>query len=149
MTGMEIAALVALIAAAATAYGSIQAGEAANEAAKANAKIAERQARMRADDIRKQYERERGQSLSLLAAAGVESDTGSALELLMHNAREAEIAKQRALYAGESEAAIRRFEGKQAKRAGYIQGGTTLLTAVGDIGMAYYRRQPRQTPSWT
>jgi len=125
-------------------YGQISAGNAANSAAKYNAKQLEEQARqelysanMQASDIRNAGRRHTSEIVSLQGKSGAAIGSGSALDVVGADAQAFEEDAIRALYGGQikawqanTEAGIKRYEGKVAKQQGYIQAAGTLLGAA-------------------
>lgn len=147
-----------MLAAAIGAVGSIMQGVAANNAAKAQAAIAERNAQiaeLQARDsierggheelrLRRQMAIHQGTQRALLAAGGVEVDSGSALDVQDASMREGEqdAAAIRFNAAREgwghqvqavnyrSEAAVARSAGRNALFGGILGAGTHLLSSV-------------------
>ncbi len=146
-----MATAVLLVASAAlTAYSSVKQGQAADQAAKHNAKIshqnaaiAKKQAAREARQIRKSnYSRE----ASLLAkggASGTKVNTGSLLDVLASTHSEGEIEANEATYQGEldarayrNNASLELFKGKSAKQAGYINAGASLAGSAAGFNSA-------------
>ena len=127
-----------------TAYGQISAGNAANSAAKYNAKALEQQARQELDaanmtamDVRNQGAKHGGEILSIQGASGAAIGTGSALDVAGADAQAFEEDALRALYGGQikawglkTDAGIKRYEGKVAQQQGYMAAAGTVLGAV-------------------
>lgn len=124
--------------------GSISAGNAANEAGKANARNLRMQgkqamdaANMEAGDVRAAARKSAGAIAAQQAANGVALDGGSAMDVAAADAQAFEEDALRALYGGQirrwnarAEADIKRYEGKVAQRQGYIKAAGTLLSSA-------------------
>lgn len=162
-------AIVTVLAAAASAYAQYEQGQAQQQAARYNAKIAEQQAqsaaqmaKAQADQQREQYRRQIATNRAATGAAGV-SDVGSPLLLEADNATQAELNARMTEYGGQiraqgfrSEIPLLRFQGRQAAAAGTIGAGATLLSGVASAGVGYYgatQRAPRigtsSTGAWS
>jgi hypothetical protein len=151
-----------MVMAALSAAGSVAQGMSASAAAKAQAGAEEQNARLAelqgADAVRRggleeaKFRREQsmlaGRQRSLLAASGVDIDSGSAAELQEASRMEAEedaavirMNAQREKWGFDAQAvnhrnaaAAARSAGKNAMTAGIVGAGTSLLTAAGDAG---------------
>ncbi len=145
MAGLETIALIAGIAGAGvSAAGSIAQGNAADEAAQATAAAAERRAgEERAAATREAARRAQQESLLLsrqqavAASSGAGATDGTVLNLMEGIAQEGQYQRDIAIYQGESkavnledEAALARWKGKQARTAGYIGAGSSVLSGV-------------------
>lgn len=145
-----IAAIIAAITAAITAYTSIQSGKAQKRISDYNAALAERQAedeRLAAAD---KAERQREQNEALLSrqrllynVSGV-GMAGTPSDVLMDTASKLELDAQAIKYGGESrgfaletQANIQRMQGAVAKKTGWWNAGTTLLSAASSISGSY------------
>lgn len=129
-----------------SAVGAIQQGQAAAAAARTNAEIADRNAKVaRATAAQDAETKDRENRLRLGAiianygASGV-SMAGTPLDVLGDSARQAEFEKQTILYKGdlramgfEDSASLDRANAKAAKRAGYFKAGSALLSGAGNI----------------
>lgn len=127
-------------AAAISAIGSISQGIAANDAAKYNAALAEQdakssrlEAQAEADRLSRDAYRRMGTARNSYKGISLE---GSPLEVFQDMAMESELDRLITLYQGESrarafeaEARLQRFQGKQAKRQGFFNAASTLLSA--------------------
>jgi hypothetical protein len=157
--GFETIAAAAVIAGSAiSAYGSIRQGKKAEEAAEANAQIAEKDARMATEKAEydaatsaKEYKVLMGRQKALYAKAGVSLNEGSPLLMMSYQAGEAERERQAILYGGKTaeqasldRANLFRMTGSEAKKAGYITGGSTFLTSLGSAGL----KMPSSTTVW-
>lgn len=133
------------------AYAQAQAGEAADKAAKFNAKVAQNQAteaQMRAGfeagQVRRRNLIRSGDQRAAYAKSGVDI-SGSANDVINDTGIQGELAALATLYGGASQAQNLRaqaqldiFSGQQAQTAGWLGGGTTLLTGgARTAGMAY------------
>jgi hypothetical protein len=148
-TGVETALLVAgLVATAAGAgvgaYSSIKQGEAANDAAKAtqqsekrNAQAASDAAALEAGQVRRKNMLRLGSQRAAAAKSGVMIDD-SAADVIYDSSIQGELEALSVLYSGASQAGYYRsrgniaaMEGKNAKSAGYLRGGATLIGGLG------------------
>ena len=130
------------------AYGQRQEGQAADTAAEYNQQVLEREAQAKEQKSLIESRRQAGEASrkmsSLragLGASGVATGVGAPLEILSAQAQESELENLMIGYEGQTEAAglreqgkMARWEGKQAKKAGAIGAGATLLSGFG--GMA-------------
>lgn len=138
---IKIAMMVA--SAAISAAGAISQGRAANQAAKFRARQLEQQgerdrqlAALQANDLRDAESRTQA-SLRARVGGGGTTLEGTPLAILSDLAGETELQARRVAVGGETaanraqgEAALRRFEGKNAQRAGVIKAGSSLLTSA-------------------
>jgi hypothetical protein len=157
-----IAIAIAAAAAAGTAATTIVAAEQQSKAATYNAQVADLQAQQAQDAAKLEEEafrdrakRIQAQNRAEIGASGV-SFEGSPLLVLMENASMAEYEAQRIKYSGgaraagfQSEAALQRFGASQAKTAGLVGAGTSLLSSSGSIAGAYYGPRLRTGTSRT
>jgi hypothetical protein len=143
-TALAIAAVAAVAGAGVAAYGSYQQGQTAKKVANYNAKVQENAALQEEMDSREATRRQRTENRRLqarqrarIAKSGV-VETGSPLEVMATDAGRLELAaldqrrdsriRQSGLY---TQAALDRYEGRQAARAGTIAAGASLLQGVG------------------
>lgn len=137
-------AIIAVAAAAVSAYGAIQQGQAAKQQAKFNATVAQQNAQAaRANSVmqQEQQQRETYKRLGAIRAnQGASGGTmeGSALDVLGETAAQSELEKQNLAYRGEMQvrghtntASLDLMQGKQAAKAANIQAAGTLLQAAG------------------
>lgn len=131
-----------LVAAAATALGSISQGVAAQRAAEFNAQQLEQEARLAREtaaqeeaDFRRKARLIKGSQRAGYGAAGVISTEGSPLLVQEDFAREAELEARRIRFAGTAEearqrgaAAAARFEGEALFRSSVFQAAGSLAT---------------------
>ena len=124
------------------AFGALQEGRATSRAAEFNARIADQQARQErqsaaaeARDYRRGENRKLASSTAARGASGV---TGAGSPLLVDEAtvREIALGSSRLKYAGdvrakrlEDEAELYRMRGKSARRAGYLNAGSSILSS--------------------
>lgn len=147
MSGLETIALIAgLAGTAVSAAGTLAAGAAAQESAEFEAKQREQQAKeARAIAQREGLERRReqrlimSQQLARAAATGGASDP-SVLDVFADTAEQGELNVQTEIYKGESRAKgletaaeVRRFEGRQARQASFIEAGAGLLGGISTL----------------
>lgn len=152
-------AWVALAAAAVSAFGAIQQGNAASASYKAqaqaseyNAKIQEdnaarisREASIKEDNLRRQQAYFLGRQRAAIAESGVGLGSGSALDIQQDSETQAELDALTVRYEGETQrraflqdASLQRYEGSvarmnasEAKKAGYIGAVGSMLGGVG------------------
>ena len=135
MTGAEIALVAA---AAVSAVGAIQQGQAAQDAANFNATVAQNNAVASRQAAAESARRER--RLGRKRQGALRALDPDKLDLLEDSAIEEELAIQSILHAGELEAAglsgaasLARARGSAARSASFISASSTLLTAGGKI----------------
>ncbi len=139
--GVKIALTIA--SAAVSTAGAISQGRAANKAAKFQAaqlqQQADRDRQLAAQEARdlRDSESRRQAALRARVAGGGATLEGSPLAVLSDLAGESEFQAIRRVASGEiaanraeGQAALRRFEGRNAKRSGLLKAGSTLLTAA-------------------
>lgn len=130
-----------------SAAGSYQAGLAAEAAAKTNAELQKKEGEIArgasfsaAEQLWQKVQKTLGAQRAAYGAAGVDPNAATPLEVMAESARTGELARRSTLFQGlaqqqtaETQAAIERFQGKQARKAGIIQAGSTLLTTGAKI----------------
>lgn len=154
------AALIMTAAAAAvSAVGSIQQGNAQAKAYKYNAQIEEQnavQARdaasAQAGQVDRDNKRKIAEAMAAYGASGVDVNQGSPLDVLSDLATEGELSKRIVLYQGEltargdqQQAGLDRMNASSAQTAGYINAGATVLGAAGKVAGGY--SAPTKTPA--
>ena len=161
ISGSAVAAIItAIVAAAASAYSAYSASEQQEAALKAQSRqernraqaardaaaVAEFQARERSDRIR-------ATARARAAASGIDPTEGSPLLIELENARQAEYDAQLIRYGGEvqsgylgQEARLMTFRGRQARQAGNIGAGVSLLGGVAKAGAIYAGSSPGTSP---
>ena len=149
-----VGAIAALAGAAVSAYGAIQQGEAAAATGKYNARVAQQQAdaarqaaAANAETKRRELDRVLGAQRARYGASGVIGSEGSPLLVMMQSEEEAALDVARVRYGGtaqayglEAEARLSRFQGKQARRQGYLQAAGAILTGVSGAAGIYAKR---------
>lgn len=141
-TGVEIAAIGAsVLAAGGAVYSGQQQKKMSNyqaAQAEADAKAAQAAARVEADRIRKAGRAQAAAARASLAGSGVETGEGTALRITSDIARDAEQDAYQTILNGvnqgarlNSQAQADRISGKNASTAGYINAGSSLLSAGG------------------
>jgi hypothetical protein len=139
-----LSAVAGIAGTAVSAIGAVQAGNAQNEVAQYNAKIADNNATAERERaaydaglIKDERRRVIGSQRAAMAANGLEISTGSPVAVLGDTTGQSEMDVLARLYGGESaataygnDATRMRIEGKAAKQAGKIGAGTTLLTGL-------------------
>lgn len=141
-TGVEIAAIGAsVLAAGGAVYSGQQQKKMSNyqaAQAEADAKAAQAAARVEADRIRKAGRAQAAAARASLAGSGVETGEGTALRITSDITRDAERDAYQTILNGvnqgarlNSQAQADRISGKNASTAGYINAGSSLLSAGG------------------
>lgn len=148
-----IGAAAAVVGAGVASYSAYAQGQAQGDAAKFNAQSAELQAqqardaaKIDADNQALAANRAQAGVRARAAASGVDPGYGSPLLVMMDNARQSEMERQRILYGGEvraagfqSGASLSRFQGGAAENAGNIGAGVNLLSGIARVGSQYSR----------
>lgn len=125
--------------------GSLAAGSAKDGAAKANASLLDEQAKSRLEKgkydeeiARRQYGRALGTNLAKIAGSGV--DARSFYDVLADDAMEAALQRKSIRYGANAEAKNLRFqaagqraEGRDARRASFIQAGTAVVEGAASL----------------
>lgn len=156
---MIIAGAFAVLSGLVTAYSAYQQGEAANAAARRQARIAEQQgeyaklaAAADAETKRRQYDRLLGTQRARYGASGVLGSEGSPLLVMMQSEEEAALDVARVRHGGsvaahglQIEADTYRFQGKQAKRQARLQAYSSILSGVSQGAGLYYGQKPQTT----
>jgi hypothetical protein len=168
-TGVETATILAYAAVAAAAvgtavgaYSAYAQGEAQADAAKMNKKIAEQNAaaardaaNAEADNRRRRYDKILASQRARYGASGVIANEGTPLLVQLESEDEAALDVARTRYAGmigaqgyQQEARIAQLQGTQARRAGRIAAGTSLLQGLSATASAYSKlpKSPGTTP---
>ena len=145
MSGLETLGLIAgLVGSGVSAVGAIAQGNAADEAARATAAAQERRAGEERAAATKEAARKSQQTALLLsrqqalaASSGGGATDSTVLDLMGGVAKEGQYQQDISLYQGESkavnledEAALARWKGQQARTAGYIGAGSSILSGV-------------------
>lgn len=159
ISGSVVASIVtAIIAASAAAYSAYESGQAQAEMAKGMARQEENRAKasrdaaqIQADQAKERNKRVRALARARAEASGVASDEGSPLLVELENARQSQLEENLILYGGEvqsqflqQESRLMTFRGAQARRAGNIGAGTSLLAGVSSAA-GTYASAPRTT----
>jgi hypothetical protein len=130
-------AVAAVASAAMSAAGAIQAGQAQKKMAQYNARVAEDTARYQAERQQDKVNRLMGGARVAVNKSGI-AMSGSPLDVLADSAMQSELDHQAILRQGAAQAAMDRFQGSQAARAGYFGAATALLkgasSAMGAFG---------------
>lgn len=164
ISGSSIAVIITtLVAAAASAYSAYASGEAQAEVAKGAAKQEEFRAKASRDaaEVQAQQARERNARIRASArarieASGVSSGEGSPLLVELENARQSQLEENLITYGGavqsqflQGESRLIAFRGQQARRAGNIGAGTSLLSGVASASGTYASAPRSTSPSTT
>ena len=146
-------------------YGGIQQGRQASAAAAYNAKMAQRSAQMsemqakdaerrgaiEEDRFRRQQSLLQGQQASMLAASGVQLDSGSPLQILADTAEATEVDARTIRYNARmdawglrnqaassiAQAQFAKIEGKNARSNAYLSAGGSLISGLGSLAGRY------------
>ena len=146
-----IGAVAAVASTAVTVYSTNQAGQQQQAASKYNAKVAANQAEaarnaaaVRAQQAALQHRRVAASNVAAAGSSGVEVAAGSPLLVLADEAMQADLEQQRIRYGGDLEASTQRanerlfrFQGQQARAAGGLRAGTTLLSGASAFATRY------------
>lgn len=130
MSGMEM-----MLMAAGTAMqtiGAIRQGNAEASAAQYNAQAATQEAAAKEAAQRRQADQVQGQLRASLSKSGVRME-GTPLAVLAESAAEAEIDAQNTRWNRDREVAIQGARASNARTAGYLNAGTSLLTGLSKI----------------
>ena len=134
-----------------SAYSQIQQGKSAAEFANYNAKQmnadanAERgAAQVEAERIRQAGKRAKSSAIAQLAGSGVDVNEGTALVIDKEIGKNAEQDAYTTILGGNdralrlnAQASVTKAQGQQAKSAGYLGAGTTLLGAAGSVASGW------------
>ena len=112
------------------AVGAIQGGKADASAAQFNADAARREAASKEAAQRAQAQRQLGSIRAGVSKSGATME-GTPLAVLSESAANAEIDALNTQYSGQREAALYESRGRNARTAGYLRAGTSLLTGAG------------------
>lgn len=110
--------------------GALSAGKAAQGAANYNAPSAMIEAQSRENAQRAQAARQLGAIRAAIGKSGATSE-GTPLLVLAESAANAEIDALNTQYTGQRQAGLYRAQGANARKASYIQAGTSLLSSAG------------------
>jgi len=139
---------VAVAAVAVSAFGTIQAGQAAKSAAKYNAAVAEQAAKAASDKAAYDEQRHRESIRKLMSSqralygkSGLDMTEGSPLLVMEDTAAQGELDAMAIRYGGDiasardrSAANLSRMQGAAAVTASYFQAGSTLLSGASSAG---------------
>ena len=134
-----------------SAFGQMQAGRQQQTAMNYNAAVSEQQAQiiersgeLEAYKLKKSGESFKSSQRAMYGASGVRGTSGSALEVLADSAAMLELDLATLKYnthvgamGARSQAAMARWEGQQARKAGTMGAMTTLIGGVGKIASNY------------
>jgi len=152
---MAIGAVVAIIAAAVSAYAAYEQGQTQQAIAKYNKKVAENDAlaKRQAAGIAAETERDKAKAIlaaqrASIGAAGILPSEGTPLLVQTDSAEKAALNESRIRYSGEvgarqseSEAIIQGYIGKRAAQQGYINAGASLLSGASSSYSTYSKGQ--------
>lgn len=142
--GADPFSLAMLASTAVSAVGEVAGGKAAYKAGMYDAAVAEESARLSSLEgayeegrIRREERALSGEAVAAMGASGVQLGTGSALELLRENAYNSEYDALAARWNAASQARGYRMEAtraragaRDARRAGFLRAGASILTAA-------------------
>ena len=112
------------------ALGAIQGGKAEASSAQFNADSARQEAASREAAQRSAAQRQLGSIRAGVSKSGATME-GTPLAVLSESAANAEIDALNTRYSGQREAALYEARGKNARTAGYMRAGTSLLSSAG------------------
>ena len=110
--------------------GAIQGGKAEASSAQFNAQSARMEAESRENAQRAQAKQQLGAIRAGVSKSGATME-GTPLAVLSESAANAEIDALNTRYSGQREAALYESRGRNAKTAGYMRAGTSLLSSAG------------------
>jgi hypothetical protein len=110
--------------------GAIQGGKAEQSAADFNAASARQEAQARENAQRTAAQRQLGSIRAGVSKSGARME-GTPLAVLSESAANAEIDALNTRYSGQRESALYTARGQNARTAGYLRAGTSLLSGVG------------------
>ena len=159
-TGALIASIVGVVVSAGIgAYAASESAAAAERQSKYNKRLAENQAQAAknaaavAEDTQREHDRRiLAQQRALVGGAGLSTE-GSALLVMIDSAKQAELDAVRVRYGGElqaggleDQAGLFGASAREARRAGAVGVGTTLLTGASNVAGAYARYKAPPPP---
>lgn len=109
--------------------GALSQGKAESSAAQFNADAARRESESRENAQRAQAQRQLGAIRAGVSKSGATME-GTPLAVLSESAANAEIDALNTRYSGQREAALYEARGRNARTAGYMRAGTSLLTGA-------------------
>ncbi len=112
------------------AVGAIQGGKAEQSAANFNAASAAQEAQARENAQRTAAQRQLGAIRAGVSKSGARME-GTPLAVLSESAANAEIDALNTRYSGQRESALYTARGQNARTAGYLRAGTSLLSSAG------------------
>jgi len=110
--------------------GAIQGGKAESQAAQFNADSARAEAQARETAQRTAAQRQLGSIRAGVSKSGATME-GTPLAVLSESAANAEIDALNTRYSGQREASLYEARGRNARTAGYMRAGTSLLSSAG------------------
>lgn len=151
-----------VVSTAVTAYSAVQAGDAQKASYDYNAKIqqaqadiAKQQADAQAQTDAQNARRHQGEIAASFAAAGVDPNAGTPLEVASDQAASDELTRQTTLYKGkiaawgnQAQAGIDVFEGDQAAAAGESRAFSTILSGGAKAAGGIYNLSNNKSVSW-
>ena len=127
---MALSQTVGVLGTVVSAFGAMQQGKAEQNAANYNAAAARADAASKEAAQRTQAQRQLSGIRANVAKSGA-TMAGTPLMVLAESAANAEIDALNTRYAGERESALYSARGKNARTAGYLRAGTSLLSSAG------------------
>lgn len=131
-TAATIGTVASVAGTAFSVIGALKGGRAESGAAQFNADSARMEAQSRENAQRAAAQRQLGTIRAGVSKSGATME-GTPLMVLAESAANAEIDALNTRYSGQREAALYESRGRNAKTAGYMRAGTSLLSSVGRI----------------
>ena len=125
-----ISTVLSTVGTVASVMGAIQGGKAEGAAADFNAASATQEAQARENAQRAQAQRQLGTIRAGVSKSGATME-GTPLAVLSESAANAEIDALNTRYSGQRESALYTARGQNARTAGYMRAGTSLLSSAG------------------
>jgi hypothetical protein len=147
-----IALAFSVIGAGVSAYSAVQSGESQKDAANYNATVDRQRAQdaLQRGAIEAAGKRDKARQIAssqveAMSSSGISTNTGTALDLLTETAGLGKLDAMRSMNNARREAwglkasaDLDVFEGKAAKRTGYLNAAGTLLSSAGSSGSSFY-----------
>lgn len=133
MSYAAIPAIIAMVGAAASVYGTIQSGKAESKAAREQAAQAERVSKQKAQDEEKRHQAILATQEARYAASGLTME-GSPILVKMESMKESEEQLRRIREGGEYESMTSMERAKSAKRSGAVAAVGETAKGVKDVG---------------
>lgn len=125
----KVGGVLGAVGTAVSVVGALSQGKAESSAAQFNADAARREAASRENAQRTAAQRQLGSIRAGVSKSGATME-GTPLAVLSESAANAEIDALNTRYSGQREAALYEARGRNARTAGYMRAGTSLLTGA-------------------